>query len=170
MVGQPWRLPALFVPCNCVDNVAPSLRRHLPAPRGLCPDISRTLPGRQGVRYPTSVATMTARAPSWLFLLLAFFAAASSAPSHQAQVAAQPQTASDNPYLNTRPGMAYVGSKACAACHQDIYNQFERTGMGQSIFLASDPDRLARLPCPCREDAPRGTRSFSGRLPNSGVA
>ncbi|MGH9434149.1 MAG: tetratricopeptide repeat protein, partial [Terriglobia bacterium] len=137
--------------------------------------------------------TLTGRAPSWLFLLLALVAATAAArflqsqmtgqadvaagfspasktqdrcpaeaglygPAHpdatqgRAQVAVPAQTngrppvAAGSPYLNTRLGTAYVGSKVCATCHQDIYNQFERTDMGQSMSLSSDPAQLARVP------------------------
>lgn len=49
-------------------------------------------------------------------------------------------------YRNTAPGVAYAGSEACARCHQDIYDQFSRTGMGRSMDLASDPRQLEKVP------------------------
>jgi predicted CXXCH cytochrome family protein len=48
--------------------------------------------------------------------------------------------------LNTKPGVARVGSKACARCHQDIYDHFEQTDMGRSMSLADVPAQLARVP------------------------
>lgn len=41
-------------------------------------------------------------------------------------------------YLNSRPGVAYVGSKACAPCHADIYRGFMQTSMGRSMALPGD--------------------------------
>jgi hypothetical protein len=35
------------------------------------------------------------------------------------------------------PGAEYVGSTACAQCHQDIYKQFSKTGMGRSMSLVT---------------------------------
>lgn len=66
-------------------------------------------------------------------LLLAFRAAAFGEPRAVA-------------YRNTAPGVGYVGSKACAACHRDIYDEYIKTGMGQSMSLASDPAQLAKVP------------------------
>lgn len=63
--------------------------------------------------------------------------------------AANPSSAkpdSSPAYRNTAPGVACVGSKACAQCHQDIYNQFTRTGMGQSMARGSDASQLEKVP------------------------
>lgn len=46
-------------------------------------------------------------------------------------------------YLNTAPGVHYVGSKACATCHAAIYREYAQTMMGQSMTL---PGELSRLP------------------------
>jgi len=40
-------------------------------------------------------------------------------------------------YPNTRPGVAYVGSRACAACHAKIYQDYSKTAMGRSMQFAS---------------------------------
>lgn len=45
-------------------------------------------------------------------------------------------------YLNTLPGVRYVGSKACASCHAGIYQEYKKTAMGRSIQLPSDPSQL----------------------------
>ena len=45
-------------------------------------------------------------------------------------------------FLNTAPGVHYVGSKVCAGCHAAIFREFSRTDMGNSMFM---PDRLASL-------------------------
>ena len=45
-------------------------------------------------------------------------------------------------FRNTAPGVHYVGSKICAGCHYQIYRDFSRTEMGNSMFL---PGRLAEL-------------------------
>jgi hypothetical protein len=42
-------------------------------------------------------------------------------------------------YLNTAPSVNYVGSKACARCHADIYDEYSRTAMGRSMALSGDP-------------------------------
>lgn len=46
-------------------------------------------------------------------------------------------------YLNTTSGAHYVGSKACAACHGDIYREYAATLMGRSMTL---PGELPPLP------------------------
>ena len=52
-------------------------------------------------------------------------------------------TNTDIPHFrNTAPGVKYLGSKACAACHFAIYQQFSKTDMGNSLFT---PDKVARL-------------------------
>jgi hypothetical protein len=45
------------------------------------------------------------------------------------------------PYLNARPGVRYVGSKACARCHAEIYRSYVKTLMGRSMALPSDPSQ-----------------------------
>ena len=41
--------------------------------------------------------------------------------------------AAASPYKNTRPGVQYVGSKACIACHEQEHESFAHTGMAQSM-------------------------------------
>ena len=49
-------------------------------------------------------------------------------------------------YRNTAPGVAYLGSKACASCHEDVYNSYVKTGMGRSMSLVNQPLQLERVP------------------------
>jgi hypothetical protein len=50
-------------------------------------------------------------------------------------------------YLNTQPGAKYIGSKACATCHADIYNEYFRTAMGRSMALPGNSSlALPRAP------------------------
>lgn len=48
-------------------------------------------------------------------------------------------------YLNTVPGVAYVGSKVCGTCHRPIYDQYIRTDMARSMSLPSQRLELDRL-------------------------
>ncbi|PYU05552.1 MAG: hypothetical protein DMG33_10730 [Acidobacteria bacterium] len=38
-------------------------------------------------------------------------------------------------YLNARPGVAYVGDEVCRDCHESQYNDFKKTGMGNSLSV-----------------------------------
>lgn len=40
-------------------------------------------------------------------------------------------------YLNINDTVKYVGAQTCALCHQNIYNTFMHTGMGESFDVAS---------------------------------
>ena len=52
------------------------------------------------------------------------------------QTAAGPQS----PWLNTRPGVKFVGDAVCARCHADIAETFRHHPMGRSLFpIASAP-------------------------------
>lgn len=42
-----------------------------------------------------------------------------------------------NPYLNTRPGVEYVGKEACRDCHIPQYDTYMQTAMGQSFRQAT---------------------------------
>jgi Tetratricopeptide repeat len=46
-------------------------------------------------------------------------------------------------YENTDPGVKYLGRKACASCHPDIYSSFIKTDMGRSVSLPDSPEQLA---------------------------
>jgi predicted CXXCH cytochrome family protein len=47
---------------------------------------------------------------------------------------------SQSPFLNTKAGVGYVGSRACGQCHEEQETSFRRTGMGRSMALV-DPGR-----------------------------
>jgi len=51
-------------------------------------------------------------------------------------------------YRNTRPEVAYAGSKSCGGsnCHEKICRDFPRTPMGNSMAPANSPSELARVP------------------------
>lgn len=48
-------------------------------------------------------------------------------------------------YLNTRPGVQYVGDEACRSCHMAHYENFKRTGMGRSMAVPSLRSDLAEF-------------------------
>lgn len=50
-------------------------------------------------------------------------------------------------YRNIAPGVAYVGSRVCAGCHQDIYNQYAQTDMGRSMSTVTST-LLEKVPTP----------------------
>src|SRR5690348_13380629 len=45
-------------------------------------------------------------------------------------------------YRNTEPGIAYVGSQACAGCHRSISESYFSTGMGRSMSAVSGAGQL----------------------------
>lgn len=47
---------------------------------------------------------------------------------------------SPSPFLNTKSGVAFVGSDACRSCHPSEHYSYGRTGMGRSMAEA-DPNR-----------------------------
>jgi hypothetical protein len=51
-------------------------------------------------------------------------------------------------YLNTAPGVSYVGSRACRACHNSIYEEYMQTDMAQSMSLPGQRPELERLSGP----------------------
>ncbi|QDU19717.1 tetratricopeptide repeat protein [Urbifossiella limnaea] len=51
---------------------------------------------------------------------------------------AAPETAA-SPYLNTRPGVAYVGSAVCVGCHDKDHASYLKTGMSRSAAPAAAP-------------------------------
>lgn len=68
-------------------------------------------------------------------------------------------------YLNTRAGAHYVGSKACAPCHESIYHSYSRTLMGHSmqslVHLAGAPQILPVPSAPVIVHSTTLDRSFS---------
>lgn len=63
-------------------------------------------------------------------------------------------------YLNTAPGVKYVGSKVCAECHAQIYAEFIKTDMGRSMALADEPAQLRRANPPLTLRVERLQRTF----------
>lgn len=70
------------------------------------------------------------------------------------------QTTSAEHYLNTRPGVEYVGDVACRTCHSSIYQSFKQTGMGRSVSVPSAED-LHDLAKPVNLVNPRLKRKYS---------
>jgi len=64
-------------------------------------------------------------------LLLIFWMACNPKPTENQNVITPSQ------YLGLKSDAKYVGMQTCRQCHQSIYDSFIRTGMGQSIKLAS---------------------------------
>lgn len=50
-----------------------------------------------------------------------------------------------NAYLNHSDSATYVGINTCRLCHQDIYNTYTHTGMGQSFAPATKEKSAARF-------------------------
>lgn len=61
-------------------------------------------------------------------------------------------------YLNAKPGVKYVGSKACAECHAGIYNEYVKTAMGRSMTVPAD--RAGFLSTPATVQSEKFHRSF----------
>ncbi|MGH9351869.1 MAG: cytochrome c3 family protein [Terriglobia bacterium] len=49
-------------------------------------------------------------------------------------------------HLDTQAGVHYVGSKACATCHAEIYHEYVQTAMGRSMTLPVDASNLPTAP------------------------
>lgn len=59
-------------------------------------------------------------------------------------------------YRNAAPAVPYIGSRACAGCHQKIYQDYIRTAMGRSMVSVAD---FARL-----DNVPAAASIFNGKL------
>ncbi|HEX4609707.1 MAG TPA: hypothetical protein VH092_16025, partial [Urbifossiella sp.] len=68
--------------------------------------------------------------------------------SDPAPAAAPLPPLSSSRFLNTRPGVGYIGDAACADCHNDLCASYHRHPMGRSL------DRAADAPPAERYDAP----------------
>ncbi len=79
----------------------------------------------------------------WIFFALS----PPSPPLGRAQVA-QSNAAAVVSLRNTAPQVRYVGSRACAECHRDIYDKFIHTDMGRSILPPGEAPELAALQAP----------------------
>lgn len=51
-----------------------------------------------------------------------------------------PKSAHSQEFLNTRPGVEFVGDEVCRNCHLSIYESFKKTGMGRSTTVPSAED------------------------------
>jgi tetratricopeptide (TPR) repeat protein len=51
-------------------------------------------------------------------------------------------------YLNSQPGVAYVGSKACAQCHKDIFDSYLPTNMARALSLPGPLLQSGKLSLP----------------------
>ncbi len=49
-----------------------------------------------------------------------------------------------SPFLNTRPGVAYVGDERCADCHADCVESYHNHPMARSLFRAEDAPPLEK--------------------------
>jgi hypothetical protein len=84
------------------------------------------------------------------FLTVAFVAAIFASP---AQGPANPKQ------VQAETGSGYVGSRACSKCHQQIYDSYSRTDMGQSMSIPS-ASLLKTIPVPIIVRDPRSGRQF----------
>jgi hypothetical protein len=51
-----------------------------------------------------------------------------------------------SPFLNTKPGVQYVGDRACAGCHRRLSKAYHAHAMGRSLAPVSPGDGLERYP------------------------
>lgn len=51
-------------------------------------------------------------------------------------------------FRNTAPDVGYVGSRACAGCHKELYKRFLRTAHAHSMSLAGQATHLSKVPQP----------------------
>jgi tetratricopeptide (TPR) repeat protein len=63
-------------------------------------------------------------------------------------------------YLNTGPGVDYVGDAACRNCHVSEYESFKKTGMGNSMSVPG-PEDLHKAPKPVTVFSRELNRSYS---------
>ena len=63
-------------------------------------------------------------------------------------------------FRNAAPGVAYVGSKACAECHGDINQSFMKTDMSRAMSLPSKLKELPGLDHPVTVKHPKANRYY----------
>ena len=85
-----------------------------------------------GVVKERYAATTRAR-KSWLTLLLLLTAAFGFVLVETSHFVKGGNESKLVDYLNTRPGVKYVGDEPCRQCHVSQYESFKRTGMGRSM-------------------------------------
>ena len=95
-----------------------------------------------------------------LFRMFLTVAWAAGIPVRAPQSAQTSCTSSESAaYHNTVPGVKYLGSKVCAECHKDIYENFSKTGMGRSMSTIR-PSVLGKVPATGTVFAKDLNRSF----------
>jgi hypothetical protein len=86
----------------------------------------------------------------------------SSTPAVAPEKATKPE--STVAYRNISGGVRFVGSEACAPCHQKIYDEYLRTPHGQAATLPSQRPELRDLPAAgisiCEQDPPHCYKVF----------
>lgn len=63
-------------------------------------------------------------------------------------------------FKNAAPGVAFVGSKACAECHGDINDAFLKTDMGHTMSLPNEWKGLQALEAPVKVKLPNSNRCY----------
>jgi hypothetical protein len=63
-------------------------------------------------------------------------------------------------FRNATGEARYVGSKACAECHADIYRNYFNTDMGRAMSVPGNPNRFDGLTAPVKVDHPKINRSY----------
>lgn len=66
----------------------------------------------------------------------------------------------DSPFLNTKPGVEYVGDRACADCHQEQTKTYRQHPMGRSLFSAGDAPPIERYDSAARNPLVAGRFHF----------
>jgi hypothetical protein len=96
----------------------------------------------------------------WLLLLvalaavggLALWARLGRSPSPTEFPPDPPVEALVSPFLNTRPGVKYVGDQVCAGCHGKLARTYHNHPMGRSAAAALPGDGLERVPAVIHTD------------------
>ena len=63
-------------------------------------------------------------------------------------------------FRNAKSDVAYVGSKACAECHADVYQSYSKTDMGRAMSSPGDSKNFDALAAPVKVDNPVTHRSY----------
>lgn len=105
----------------------------------------------QHIRGIPQLARHTENIAVRLFLLLASAATISSGFNCNGAGTPEVELAGGRPastqYLNTLPGVSYVGSSACAGCHKQVYENYIHSDMAQALSLPTK-QRLESLHIP----------------------
>jgi len=85
----------------------------------------------------------------WIVGLAAIVLACASLRIAEARQNEKTAAAPPQQFLNTRPGVEYLGDESCRKCHASVYETFKQTGMGRSVSIPS-PDDLRELAKPVK--------------------